>query len=50
MAMPGVFRVMEKENKKITKYQELAMEMNKVWHTRTKMILIEIGALEAEIL
>ena len=50
VAMPGVFRVVEKENEKITKYQELAEEMNEVWNTRTKMIPIEIGALGTEIL
>ena len=33
----GIFKVMEKENEKITKCQELAVEMNKVLHSRTKV-------------
>ena len=39
---------MEKENEKITKYQELAVKMNKVLHTRTKVTLIVIGVLGAK--
>ena len=41
-AVPGDFKVVEKENNKIVKYQELVVAMHTVQHTRTWVILTVI--------
>jgi hypothetical protein len=48
IAVPGDFRVVEKEREKISKYQDLAMETGKMWKTRGKVITIVVGALGAK--
>ena len=47
MAIPGNFRVRDKQAEKISKYQDLALEISRMWKTRTRMIPIVIGALGA---
>ena len=48
VAVPGDFRVKEKEIEKITKYQDLVVEINRMWDTNSKVIPIVIGALGAQ--
>ena len=48
IAVPGDFRVKMKESEKIEKYQDLALELTRVWKTSTKVIPIVIGALGAK--
>ena len=48
IAVPGDFRVKTKESEKIEKYQDLALELTRVWKTSTKVIPIVIGALGAK--
>ena len=48
IAVPGDFRVIEKESEKIEKYQDLALELRRVWKTKTRIIPIVIGALGAK--
>lgn len=48
VAVPGDFRVKESEMNKITKYQDLAMEINKMWKTKAKVIPIVMGVLGAK--
>lgn len=43
--MPGDFRVKQSEMMKISKYQDLAMEINKMWKTKARVIQIVIGLL-----
>ena len=43
-----VFRVKENEIEKITLFQELVIEINRMWDTNSKMIPIVIGALGAQ--
>ena len=50
MAILGDFRVRDKEAEKISKYQDLALKISRMWNTRTRMISIVIGALRAECL
>jgi hypothetical protein len=45
IAVPGDFRVKEKETEKIHKYQDLVIEVNRIWSTRARVIPIVIGAL-----
>lgn len=47
IAVPGDFRVQEKETEKLAKYQDLAIELNRMWKTKTKVIPIVVGALGA---
>ena len=47
IAVPGDFRVKEKESEKIEKYQDLVLEIRRMWKTSTKVIPIVIGALGA---
>ena len=47
IAVPGDFRVKEKESEKIEKYQDLALEITRMWKMSTKVIPIVIGALGA---
>lgn len=47
IAVPGDYRVKEKESEKIGKYQDLALELTRLWKTSTKVIPIVIGALGA---
>jgi hypothetical protein len=48
IAVPGDFRVKEKESEKIEKYQDLVLEMNRVFKTKARVIPIVIGALGAK--
>lgn len=48
VAVPGDFRVKDKETEKITKYQDLALEVTRLWKTSTKVIPIVVGALGAK--
>ena len=48
IAVPGDFRVKEKEEEKIGKYQDLALEVSRIWKTRTKVVPVVIGALGAQ--
>ena len=45
ITVPGDFRVKEKEAEKILKYQDLVMEVNRIWNTRARVIPIVVGAL-----
>ena len=47
VAVPGDFRVKDKESEKIEKYQDLALEINRMWNTTTRVVPIVIGALGA---
>lgn len=47
IAVPGDFRVKDKEHEKITKYQDLVIEVNRMWKTKARVIPIVIGALGA---
>jgi hypothetical protein len=47
IAVPGDFRVKDKEQEKITKYQDLVIELNRMWKTRACVVPIVIGALGA---
>jgi len=47
IVVPGDYRVKEKESEKIGKYQDLALELTRLWKTSTKVIPIVIGALGA---
>jgi len=47
IAVPGDYRVKEKESEKIEKYRDLALELTRLWKTSTKVIPIVIGALGA---
>ena len=48
IAVPGDFRVKTKESEKVEKYQDLALELTRVWKTSTKVIPIVIGVLWAK--
>ena len=48
IAVPCDYRVKEKESEKIEKYQDLALELTRMWKTRTRVIPIVIGALGAK--
>ena len=48
VAAQGDFRVKENKIEKITSYQELVIEINRMWDTNSKMIPIVIGVLSAE--
>ena len=45
IAIPGDLRVREKEIEKREKYQDLAMEIRRLWKTSVKVVLIVVGAL-----
>ena len=48
VAVPGDFRVRDKEVEKISKYQDLALEINRMWGQRTSVVPIVVGALGAK--
>ena len=48
VAIPGDFRVKDKELEKMEKYQDLIIEVQRMWDTKAKVIPIVIGALGAE--
>ena len=39
-AIPGDFRVRDKDLEKTLKYQDLALEISRMWNTKTRVILI----------
>ena len=43
--MPNDVGVIEKEDEKISKYQDLVREIGKMWNVRTHVIPIVVGAL-----
>ena len=45
IAIPGDLRVREKEIEKREKYQDLAMQIRKLWKTSVKVVPIVVGAL-----
>jgi hypothetical protein len=45
MAVPGDFRVRDKENEKREKYLDLAIELRRLWKTSVNVVPIVIGAL-----
>ena len=45
IAIPGDLRVREKELEKREKYQDLAIEMRRLWKTSVKIVPIVVGAL-----
>ena len=48
IAVPGDFRVKDREAEKIEKYQDLAMEIGRMWKTKTKVVPVVVGALGAQ--
>ena len=48
VAIPGDFRVKDKELEKVEKYQDLVIEVQRMWDTKAKVIPIVIGTLGAE--
>ena len=48
VAIPGDFRVKDKDLEKVEKYQDLVIEVQRMWDTKAKVIPIVIGALGAE--
>ena len=45
IVLPGDFRVKDKEAETISKYQDLALEIPRMWNKKTRIILTVIGAL-----
>ena len=45
VAVPGDTRVVKKEEEKIEKYRDLAIEIGRIWKKKAKTIPIVIGAL-----
>ena len=45
IAIPGDLQVRHKEIKKREKYQDLAMEIRRLWKTSVKLVPIVVGAL-----
>jgi len=45
VAIPGDLRVKEKEMEKIEKYQDLRIELEKLWNTKCKVVPIVVGCL-----
>ena len=45
VAVPGGTRVVKKEEEKIEKYRDLAIEIRRIWKKKAKTIPIVIGAL-----
>ena len=43
--MPGVGRVIDKEQEKVEKYQDLARDVRKFWATSVTVVPIVVGAL-----
>ena len=47
VAIPGVGRIEEKELEKISKYQDLKIEIERLWEKQATVVLIVIGSLGA---
>jgi len=47
VAIPANKRIVEKEQEKITKYQDLRIELERLWNKKTRIIPVVIGALGA---
>lgn len=47
ITVPGDLRVKDKEAEKIQKYQDLVIDVNRMWKTRARVIPIAVGALGA---
>ena len=45
VAVPDDMNIEQKEREKISKYQDLRLEIQKLWNTRAKVVPIVIGAL-----
>ena len=48
IAVPGDFRVKDKETEKIEKYQDLVIEIERMWKMKTKVVPVVVGALGAQ--
>ena len=48
VAIPGDFRVKDKELEKIEKYQDLALKVSRMWNASVRVIPIVMGALRAK--
>ena len=46
-AVPGDSRIEEKEKGKIEKYQDMGMELQKIWNDKVKIIPLVVGSLGA---
>ena len=47
VAIPGDSRIQQKEVEKITKYQDLKIEVERLWERKAMVVPVVIGALEA---
>ena len=45
IAVPGDSNVLQEETEKYEKYQDLAREIKNIWKSRTKVVLVVVGAL-----
>ena len=45
--VPGDSRIEEKEKGKIEKYQDMGMELQKIWNDKVKIIALVVGSLGA---
>ena len=45
IAVPGDSNLLQKETEKYEKYQDLAREIKRIWKSRTKVVLVVVGAL-----
>ena len=45
VAMPGGSRINQKEEEKITKYQDLKVEVERLWEKKATVVSVVIGAL-----
>ena len=48
IAVPGDLRVKDKEMEKILKYQNLALEISRMWNVKASVVPIIVGALGAK--
>ena len=50
IAVPLDWKLKDKEDEKILKYQDLRMEIQKLWNTEAKLIIIIVGSLGATLM
>jgi hypothetical protein len=44
VAIPGDRNVIQKESEKILKFKDLSIEIQRMWHVKTRLIPVIIGA------